>query len=307
MYRSLLKLYYVLSAPIAIYFILNSKSIHPTYRLSFFRKFSLGAKMFLNKFRIPTGTSYKSHLAMALKIMETPPEVEGAVVECGSWRGGSSANLSLICKLTNRKLIIFDSFEGLPQSDPSDRQGDYEPGAFAGSLEEVKKNIERCGAIERCEFVKGWFNETLPTLDTPVLLAFLDVDLELSLETCVRYIWPHLTEQGYIFIDEYVSLDYCALFWSERYWEKYFNSPPPGLMGSGVGLPLGEYYVGPWPDNDNRPLHHPNAGAYTRKDFSGHWIHFPDEDAGPYELQAAALDMEVLASGQNQPSDLEKV
>lgn len=63
--------------------------------------------MFLNKFRIPTGTSYKSHLAMALKILETSPEVKGDVVECGSWQGGSSANLSLICRLTNRKLLIF--------------------------------------------------------------------------------------------------------------------------------------------------------------------------------------------------------
>lgn len=54
--------------------------------------------MFLNKFRIPTGTSYKGHLAMALKILETPPDVEGVIVECGSWQGGSSANLSLICK-----------------------------------------------------------------------------------------------------------------------------------------------------------------------------------------------------------------
>ncbi len=279
MYRFILKVYYVLTVPIAIYFILNSKSIHPEYKLSFFKKYSLGLKMFLNKFRIPTGTSYKSHLAMALKILETSPEVKGDIVECGSWQGGSSANLSLICRLTKRKLLIFDSFEGLPVNESIDRQGHYETGAFCGSLEVVKKNIERYGAIECCEFNKGWFDATLPGLNSPVLLAFLDVDLELSLETCVRYIWPNLTDQGYMFIDEYVELDYCAIFWSEEYWRRYFDRTPPGLIGAGVGLPLGEYYVGPWHDNENRPLHHPNAGAYTRKDFSGHWIHFPESKA----------------------------
>lgn len=140
----------------------------------------------------------------------------------------------------------------------------------------VKKNIERYGAIECCEFIEGWFDQTLPQLDSPVLLAFLDVDLELSLETCVRYIWPHLVDKGFIFIDEYVDLDFCSLFWSETYWKKYFDRVPPGLIGSGVGLPLGEYYIGPWPENNEHPLHHPNAGAYTRKDFSGSWIHFPE-------------------------------
>lgn len=276
MSRFILKVYYVLTVPIAIYFILSSNSIHPDYKLGTFRKLTLGLKMFLNKFRIQTGTSYKSHLAMALKILETPPDVAGAIVECGSWQGGSSANLSLICKIAGRKLLIYDSFQGLPKSEEIDRQGDYETGAYCGSLETVKKNIERYGAIECCEFVEGWFDETLPHLDTPVLLAFLDVDLELSLETCVRYIWPHLVEKGYIFIDEYVDLDYCSIFWSEDYWKRYFNRTPPGLIGSGVGLALGEYYVGPWKENDSHPLHHPNAGAYTRKDFSGHWVHFPE-------------------------------
>lgn len=276
MYRFILQVYYVLTVPISIFFILNSTSIHPSYKITAYKKFVLGMRMFLNKFRITSGTSYKSHLAMALKILETPPEIEGDIVECGTWKGGSAANLSLVCKLVNRKLKIFDSFEGLPESQEVDRQGFYETGDYCGTLEEVKENIRRYGSIEHCEFVEGWFDQTLPKLDTPVLLAFVDVDLELSLETCVRYLWPNLVESGYIFIDEYVGLDYCAIFWSEEYWRRYFDRTPPGLIGSGVGLPLGEYYIGPWSENINHPLHHPNAAAYTRKDLSGSWIHLPE-------------------------------
>jgi len=142
----------------------------------------------------------------------------------------------------------------------------------------VKTNIQRYGAIECCEFIKGWFKDTLPALNAPVLLAFLDVDLEASLDKCVRYIWPNLVDKGYIFIDEAVGTDYCALFYSEKYWNKYFSRTPPGLIGAGTGLPLGEYYIGPWSEKELHPTQHHNAGAYTRKDMSGVWTYYPQED-----------------------------
>lgn len=277
MYRFLLKVYYVLTVPVSIFFILNSASIHPAYRMSLWKKYRLGFRMFFNKLRVQTGTSYKAHLAMALKILETPPDVAGDVIECGTWKGGSAANLSLVCRIAGRKLIVFDSFEGLPAGEEDDRQDFYATGDYCGALEEVKENIRRYGAIECCEFVKGWFDDTLPHLKTPVLLAFFDVDLEKSLEVCVRYVWNNLTEKGCIFIDEYVDLNYCSIFWSERYWKTYFDRTPPGLVGAGVGLALGEYYIGPWAESPEHPLQHPNAGAYTRKDFSGVWIHYPIE------------------------------
>jgi O-methyltransferase len=281
MHRFILKAYYVLTVPVAIYFILSSNSIRPEYRLSWFRKYALGARMFVNKLRIPTGTSFKSHLAMALKIFETPPDTKGIVVECGTWKGGSAANLSLVCKIAGRKLHIFDSFAGLPKGVEGDREAPvYSPGDYAGSLEEVKRNIEKYGDIDSCVFVEGWFDDTLPSeLKGDVLLAFLDVDLEASLETCVRNIWPRLIEKGYIFIDEPVGVDYCSIFYSEKYWSRYFNRTPPGLIGAGLGLALGEYYIGPLSEISDHPLQHANAGAYTRKDFSGHWTYYPDSDA----------------------------
>lgn len=277
MSRFLMKLYHVLSLPIAIVFILNSRKIHPAYRMSWARKFALGVRMFLNKARIQTGTSYTAHLAMALKILETPPEVQGDVIECGTWKGGSATNLSLVCRIVGRKLRVFDSFEGLPAGEPGDRQANYETGAFKGTMDEVKSNIGRYGALECCEFVKGWFNQTLPHLDRPVLLAFLDVDLEASLDTCVRNIWPHLVDTGYLFIDEAVGVDYCSLFFSEKYWKTHFDRTPPGLVGAGMGLSLGDYYIGPYEDTPTHPMQHAGTAAWTRKDMSGVWTYYPQE------------------------------
>ena len=276
--RFRMKLHAIAVAPISILFILSSAKIHPAYRMTLMRRLKLGMKMLLNNLRIPTGTSFKAHLAMALKILETPPETEGDVVECGTWKGGSAANLSLVCKRVGRKLVICDSFEGLPEGDPRDNEAKfYKKGDYSGTLEEVKANLARYGAIECCEFNRGWFSDTLPKLNRPILLAFLDVDLEASLETCVRNIWPLLVPHGYIFTDECVGLNYCALFFSEKWWQETFDQKPPGLIGAGTGLPLGEYYVGPYSEYQDHPLQHASTGAYTRRSFSGYWSYYPEK------------------------------
>ena len=267
--------YSLLTAPFGVFFILNSTRIQPAYCLSPWRKLWLGWRMFLNVRRIPTGTSYKSHLAMALKLFEAAPDEPGLVVECGTWKGGAAANLSLACRLVGRTLRVYDSFQGLPSGQAGDREAQYyQAGDYCGTLDEVKRNIERFGSIECCEFVQGWFSDTLPGLSEPVMLAFVDVDLEASLDVCVRHLWPRLTEHGYLFIDEFVGLDYCALFYSEKYWWTHFRRTPPGLIGAGVGLALGEYYIGPWSEHDKHVLQRPSGAAYTRKDFSGHWTYY---------------------------------
>lgn len=273
--------YEVISVPLSILFILNSKGIHPAYRMTFFKKINLGWRMFLNNRRIPTGTSYKVHLAMALKILETPPEVLGDIAECGTWKGGCAANLSLVCEIVGRQLYIFDSFQGLPEGKPHDREAQYyKTGDYAGTLAEVKENIRKYGNLNSCQFVQGWFNDTLPKVQDSFLLIFLDVDLEDSLHSCMLYLWPHLVQGGWIFTDECAQINYVALFFSERWWSTYFQTKPPGLIGAGTGLPLGQYYVGPWSERPRHPYQWASSGAYTQKGMSGYWAYTPAGESG---------------------------
>ena len=273
--RLIMRAHLLVTLPISILFILASRRIDPAYEMSLGRKLRLGARMFANTRRIPTASSYKSHLAMALKILELPPGLDGVVVECGAWKGGSAANLSLVCEIAGRRLLVFDSFAGLPAGVEGDREAaNYRPGDYRGTLEEVRASIDRGGCAEVCELVPGWFDRTLPGLDQPVVLAYVDVDLEASLDTCVRHLWPRLVDRGCLFIDEYLALDYCALFWSERWWRENFDRTPPGLLGAGLGLALGEYFVGPASELDDHPLQRPTGPAYTCKQFSGHWAFY---------------------------------
>jgi O-methyltransferase len=265
-------------SPLSILVLLSSNRIHPAYKMTTWKKLRLGWKFYWNKRKILTATDPKVQLAMALKLLEMPPELPGVVVECGTFKGGTAANLSLVCKIVGRELFVFDSFEGLPEGSPCDREAiHYSKGDWSGTFDEVSRNIQRFGDLDRCTLVPGWFDKTLPLFDREIALAYVDVDLEASLDTCVKNIWPRLPKYGFVFIDECLSLSYCALFYSERWWKQNFNCTPPGLVGAGTGLAIGDYYVGPAEELSDHPMEHGSSGAYTSKQMSGFWAYYPDD------------------------------
>jgi hypothetical protein len=123
------RIYRWIGIPLSVWFIFRSRRIHPAYRMGLVRRTWLGIRIYLNTHSIPSATSYKAHLAMALKILETPPETPGDIVECGTWKGCTAANLSLVCEIVGRRLKVFDSFQGLPEGVEGDRQAHgYRPG-----------------------------------------------------------------------------------------------------------------------------------------------------------------------------------
>jgi len=76
-----------------------------------------------------------------------------------------------------------------------------------------------------------------------------------------------------MFIDEAAGLNYIALFFSERWWREQFDALPPGLVGAGSGLALGEYYVGPSDERVYHPLQRITPVAYAQKGTDALWTH----------------------------------
>lgn len=279
-------LWELLTLPSTVLYLFLDPLIDPAYGLSWAGKFRLALRMLRTTRRVNTATSYKAHLAMAVKLLEVPHDTDGVVVECGCFLGGSTANLSLICEIVGRRLIAYDSFEGLPPPKGNDQYARPEhTGFLRADLDTVESNVGRYGAVDRVDFRKGWFEDILPSHTEPIVLAFIDVDYQSSFDECVRCLWPHLTDRGYMFIDEYVLTDYCALFWSERYWRDNFQTTPPGLLGAGTGVGLGQYYLGPV--SEWHAPQDPTSVAYTRKDFSGYWGYAADRGRSEHgELDA---------------------
>lgn len=217
------------------------------YGVGITRKLGLLRAFRRNARELEVLSSGLEHVELAAAILRIPRSVAGDVIECGCYKGGSSTNLSLTCALVGRRLIICDSFEGLPEpsdydeahASPYTEHTDvYYKGRFAASLELVKSNIERHGRIDVCDFVVGFFEKTLPGLDRDVALAFLDVDLIDSIKPCLLGIWPRLEDGSRVYVHEARSLSFVSIFFDAHWWDDALGAPAPGFVGAGTGLPL---------------------------------------------------------------------
>ena len=117
-------------------------------------------------------------------------------LECGAFKGSSTACLSLVCEELCFELDCADSFEGLPSE-----EGHYGKGDFLGTLDEVKKNVSRFGKLEHVNFVKGWYSETLKDYSKPLALLWIDVDLQESTIDVLRNVYSNLAPGAVIFSD----------------------------------------------------------------------------------------------------------
>ena len=125
--------------------------------------------------------------------------VEGDVMECGTFKGYSACCLSWVCDYLGRKLIVADSFEGLPENDTDPY---YQKGNFLGHLDEVRANIEDFGKIEKVEFVKGFFDTSLQGFKHKLCLLWMDVDLFESTTDILDNVFPCIAENGVIISHE---------------------------------------------------------------------------------------------------------
>ena len=148
--------------------------------------------------------------------------VEGDFAELGVARGGCASLLGMSAFAAGappRKLWLFDSYEGLPE--PGDRDfvangdtGDHvrplPKGSCFGALDEVRSvTLDKFKLPEdRVEFVKGWFENTVPaTRDQIKKLAILRIDGDWyeSTKVCLEGLFEKVQPGGVVIIDDYDS------------------------------------------------------------------------------------------------------
>lgn len=132
-------------------------------------------------------------------------DVPGHIVETGVWRGGACIwAAGVLENLGSDKLVyVCDSFCGLPPATHPKETLDFPESSLAVSLEEVEDNFVRRGLSHRAVFVKGWFRDTMPSLDVPVSVLRLDGDLFESTDDVLKYMYGRVSRGGYVIVDDY--------------------------------------------------------------------------------------------------------
>lgn len=204
---------------------------------------------------IELGSTPSEGLIMAEALLSL--DVPGDVIECGCFNGGSSAKLSIIAKMVGKKLMIFDSFEGLPEVDEFNKKdfnarkgaewvSDWTAGRYAARLDYVKDNITRFGEVSVCSFHKGWFCDSIKpeVLPDKVAMAFVDVDIPSSAKDCFVPIWPRLSERGVFFMHDIGFIKLLQTIMDEKLWTEQFKEFPPIIFGAGYGMGDDAPYLG---------------------------------------------------------------
>ena len=133
---------------------------------------------------------------------------EGDFVELGCFEGDTSLLLAEILKNNNseKKLWIYDSFEGLPEKtteDFSEAGRDFKKGELFTTKRFVKQRFLRANLpVPRIK--KAWFSE-LKNEDLPekIAFAFLDGDLYESIKDSLGLVSPKLVKDGKIIVHDY--------------------------------------------------------------------------------------------------------
>jgi hypothetical protein len=150
-------------------------------------------------------------------------DLDGAFVECGVWKGGSSMAMALtLNKLgaEKRDIYLYDTFSGMSvpgdvdisirgeaarQTFSETRTSDGGSDWCLSPLEEVKQNLFSTGyEQEKFHFIKGKVEETIPeSIPKEIALLRLDTDWYESTKHELIHLFPLLQPNGVLIIDDY--------------------------------------------------------------------------------------------------------
>jgi Macrocin-O-methyltransferase (TylF) len=150
--------------------------------------------------------------------------ISGDLAECGVWRGGSCmlmAAVLLRLGKSDRRIIMFDTFEGHPMPDPEldvdlwgnraydewcrQMPGDSSEAWGRAPLEDVRSNLHSTGYPEALlKYIKGMIEDTAHrNLPDRLALLRLDTDWYASTQAALMHLYPRLVPGGVLILDDY--------------------------------------------------------------------------------------------------------
>lgn len=149
---------------------------------------------------------YRTFEFAAKEIKEN--HIDGAIAELGVFRGEFASLMNETFR--KRKLFLFDTFESF---DKIEFEKERDAGNCSESFRESHANtseelvIRNLPYLDNCVICKGLFPESVTPEVEAEKYAFvsLDVDFEESTYQGLKFFYPRLSENGYIFIHDYIT------------------------------------------------------------------------------------------------------
>ena len=128
--------------------------------------------------------------------------VQGDFAELGVYKGNNCAVFLEYCKLYNRKLYMFDTFEGFSDKDMVGIDDAQEQRFDDTSLDKVKEFV---GEDEHTVYIPGYFPESVTDECRMSTFAFVSIDCDLykPVRAGLDFFYPRLSDGGEIFIHDY--------------------------------------------------------------------------------------------------------
>jgi hypothetical protein len=134
---------------------------------------------------------------------------DGDYAEFGVYRGGCTSMILQFVDLTGRRLHLFDTFTGIPESGLTERERDEGfAGRLAGtSLDEVR---DRLAAYQPAPtFWPGDVFTTMPDADTgPLAFAHIDLNAATPTTHVLSHVLERLSPGGIVVFDDYAYIGY---------------------------------------------------------------------------------------------------
>lgn len=135
-------------------------------------------------------------------------EVFGDFVELGCYKGDTSLALAELLKNSgsDKKLWLYDSFEGLPEKSLNDESvlgKDFKSGELMVTKREVKERFLRAG-LKVPIIKKGWFSDfSFDDLPEKIAFCFLDGDFYESIRDGLKLIENKMSDGSILIVHDY--------------------------------------------------------------------------------------------------------
>jgi hypothetical protein len=132
--------------------------------------------------------------------------VSGDFAELGVWRGNTASILAYFAAEHKRTVFLFDTFEGFAEADLTGVDQQKEMDFNNTSIELVKQVIGNNHI--HCEFVKGFFPDTITEThkERQYAVVSLDCDLYAPTKAGLLFFYERMPPGGIFFLHDYSSL-----------------------------------------------------------------------------------------------------